>query len=372
MREEEDEKEDLLVSGKEMREEKEEELLVVGNYCHDVLFRDGLVVGETLGGAASFISQVLESLYLSSKTTIVAKVGPNFAYSSSPLSLLHPPVIASSSLTTLFHAHFFNDQPDRTLRRICACDPISPSDLPTSSLYDFGMAVGVGGETTVETLARMLDLCDTVLVDVQALIRTFDPVDGAVQLISLSSTPFFSLISRVQFLKTSAEESRYLDIEELRRGSCVIVTDGAEGCHVYWREGEFQVPAFRAVEVDPTGAGDSFLGGFAAGLVCGLSVRDAALLGNFFGALTVSHIGVPELDPVKLQRVKDEIEKRSARCINGCKRKEGVTDFGKSVGFEEFRAVLAEVALDISGRQNGPFNPPSQGLELVGNLKREW
>ena len=39
--------------------------LIVGNYCHDVLIRDNVVIGETLGGAATFISAVLDGLSIS-------------------------------------------------------------------------------------------------------------------------------------------------------------------------------------------------------------------------------------------------------------------------------------------------------------------
>lgn len=61
------------------------------------------------------------------------------------------------------------------------------------------------------------------------------------------------------------------------------------------------VSPFQAEEVDPTGAGDSFLGGFVAGLVWGLTIPDAALLGNFFGSLTVTQVGVPKFNDRMLQ-----------------------------------------------------------------------
>ncbi|KAK9912482.1 hypothetical protein M0R45_036344 [Rubus argutus] len=53
--------------------------LIAGNYCHDVLIRDGVVLTETLGGAASFISNVFDGLSLN--YTLVSKVGSDFAYS---------------------------------------------------------------------------------------------------------------------------------------------------------------------------------------------------------------------------------------------------------------------------------------------------
>ena len=45
-------------------------MLVVGNYCHDVLIRDGVVVGETLGSTAAFISAVLDGISIPYKLSL--------------------------------------------------------------------------------------------------------------------------------------------------------------------------------------------------------------------------------------------------------------------------------------------------------------
>ncbi|MFS7971108.1 putative carbohydrate/purine kinase, PfkB, carbohydrate kinase PfkB, ribokinase, inositol 3-kinase [Helianthus anomalus] len=148
----------------------------------------------------------------------------------------------------------------------------------------------------------MVELCDVVLVDVQALIRVFDETDGAVNLVSVKETGFNRLVSRIGFLKASAEEVPYVDVDEVRKSCCVVVTGGEEGCTVYWKDGEVRMPTFSSVQVDPTGAGDSFLGGLVAGLVEGLAVPDAAVLGNFFGSLTVEQIRLPDFD-VRLMQV---------------------------------------------------------------------
>ncbi|KAF5744507.1 hypothetical protein HS088_TW07G00079 [Tripterygium wilfordii] len=48
-------------------------VLIVGNYCHDVLIRDGDVLAETLGGAASFISNVFDGLSI--RCNLISKLG---------------------------------------------------------------------------------------------------------------------------------------------------------------------------------------------------------------------------------------------------------------------------------------------------------
>ncbi|KAL6636937.1 hypothetical protein ACP70R_024509 [Stipagrostis hirtigluma subsp. patula] len=338
--------------------------LVVGSYCHDVLLRGGRVVGETLGGAAAFVSNVLDAASPRAEEgeeekaafVVVSKVGHDFAYASAPAPARRPPLLCAAP-TTSFHAQFSDaaasaHAPDRELRRVRACDPICPADLPDRR-FAYGLAVGVAGEVLPETLERMIRLCRAVLVDAQALIRTFDG-DGAVRHVALQGTPYERLLPRVAFLKASSEEAPYVGVETARRQCCVIVTEGREGCRLYWDCGEARVAPFPAVQVDPTGAGDSFLSGFAAGLLWGLSATDAALLGNFFGAVAVSQIGVPTFRPKMLQAVRQILEEKTTKlyspCINGA-----TCTFERSNMHDELHASLQEVAKLMSEQQ--PTDP---------------
>ncbi|KAM0880497.1 hypothetical protein ACQ4PT_033532 [Festuca glaucescens] len=335
--------------------------LVVGSYCHDVLLRGGRVVGETLGGAAAFVSTVLDAASPPGASfSVVSKVGPDFAYASAPAPARHPPLLCPAP-TTSFHARFSDaaGAPDRQLRRVHACDPIYPDDLPDRR-FAYGLAVGVAGEVLPETLDRMIRLCRAVLVDAQALIRVFDAEadagggGAAVRHMALEGTPYAPLLQRVAFLKASSEEAPYIGVETARRRCCVIVTEGKEGCRLYWDRGEARVAPFSAVQVDPTGAGDSYLAGFAAGLLWGLSATDAALIGNFFGAAAVSQIGVPTFHPEMLQAVKTILEdkaiQRSSPCINGA-----LFTFQRSITHDELHASLEEAArLMCQQKQTGP------------------
>ncbi|KAK4483088.1 hypothetical protein RD792_010265 [Penstemon davidsonii] len=316
--------------------------LIVGNYCHDVLKKDDVVLAESLGGAASFISAVLDGLSVPS--TVISKVGTDFSY-----SVTHPPLLIPSAQTTLFHAHFSSQirRHDRLLKRIHACDPITPSDLPISRFH-FGLAVGVAGEITPETLEKMLDKCDVVFVDVQSLIRVFDPIDGTVGLVPLKDSGFYHLLPRIGFLKASADEAPYVDVEDARKKCCVVVTNGKEGCTVYGSDGEQRIAPFPTVQVDPTGAGDSFLGGLVAGLSNGLAVPDAALLGNFFGSLTVGEMGLPQFDSRLLQAVKDEVQKKRLQFAGSHEWQNGKLIFMKPLDHEDFLTALTEAKTKAS------------------------
>ena len=61
----------------------------------------------------------------------------------------------------------------------------------------------------------------------------------------------------------------------------------------YWCKGQTQIhlKAYRVKAVDTVGAGDAFVGAFAASLATGKSALEAAQAGNAAGALAVTKHG---------------------------------------------------------------------------------
>jgi ribokinase len=72
---------------------------------------------------------------------------------------------------------------------------------------------------------------------------------------------------------------------------CVIVTLGAAGILIADARGSRHMPALPAEVVDTTAAGDSFIGGFAAGIAEGADVDEAARLGLRVARLCVGRAG---------------------------------------------------------------------------------
>lgn len=80
-----------------------------------------------------------------------------------------------------------------------------------------------------------------------------------------------------------------------------VVKLGEKGCHVKARgEPGFSVPAFPAEVVDTTGAGDSFVAGFLAGVLKGWDLRRSATLACAVAGLNIGKLGatggVPTFD----------------------------------------------------------------------------
>lgn len=77
----------------------------------------------------------------------------------------------------------------------------------------------------------------------------------------------------------------------VERAAGAVVTEGPKGATVLRHGRATHVPAVPVEEVDATGAGDAFTGGFAAGLLRGASPEVAAQLGAALGAACVQYPG---------------------------------------------------------------------------------
>ncbi|MDI3336760.1 5-dehydro-2-deoxygluconokinase [Defluviimonas aestuarii] len=66
---------------------------------------------------------------------------------------------------------------------------------------------------------------------------------------------------------------------------------GEKGAITITHDGEFQTGIYRTEALKPTGAGDSFMGGFIAALADGRAMREAVLRGSASAAMVVARVG---------------------------------------------------------------------------------
>jgi 1D-myo-inositol 3-kinase len=260
-------------------------ILVAGHYCHDTLI-DNADSAQALGGSAAYASAILDAL--GEPHQVVAKVGADFLYAE---QVSHKPAFAAGRTTA-----FVDDYraAERRQRVEAVAPPIEPSDL--QGRFDLGIACAVAGELPLRTLLRMRELCGILVADAQALLRSVSP-PGELTL----HPPDPAALETLDCLKASREEAALFDVQALRGRMTLLITDGARGCLVARRDLEVRIPAFPAQEKDPTGAGDCFLAGFAAGLLrCNDSVA-AARLGAYCGARAVEQVGVPRLSAAQVR-----------------------------------------------------------------------
>lgn len=81
----------------------------------------------------------------------------------------------------------------------------------------------------------------------------------------------------------------------LRRARTIVVTMGESGSQAFTPDGEIRIPADKPKKVkDPTGAGDSYRGGFISGLVRGKDIEQCARMGSVCASFAVECHGTQE------------------------------------------------------------------------------
>lgn len=137
-----------------------------------------------------------------------------------------------------------------------------------------------------------------------------------------SREKLLELIGRVRILMVNDEEVRQLAGEpnllkaarwvQERGPEMVVVKKGEHGAILFESDGLFFVPGYPLEDVfDPTGAGDSFAGGFIGqiardGEVTSASLRRAMVTGSALGSFACEHFSIDRLKDLTL----DEIDQR--------------------------------------------------------------
>jgi ribokinase len=104
---------------------------------------------------------------------------------------------------------------------------------------------------------------------------------------------------------TCLHEARACAVHLLKSGvPRVIVTLGANGALCASREAVDHLPAYQVQAVDSTGAGDAFIGSFAAFLTSGYGEREAIARANVYAALSTLGVGT-QMSFVTLDRFEE-------------------------------------------------------------------
>lgn len=116
-------------------------------------------------------------------------------------------------------------------------------------------------------------------------------------------TPNETELATISGLPTDTQEEIALAAQKLRAMGVknVLVTMGDKGAMVVSQEGTFVYSGRQVKAVDTTAAGDTFNGGFVAGLAEGMSVADAIGFANVAAALSVSRKGAQSSIPTRAE-----------------------------------------------------------------------
>ncbi|MEY9852834.1 ribokinase [Leifsonia sp. EB41] len=123
-----------------------------------------------------------------------------------------------------------------------------------------------------------------------------------------------AILAAVDVLIVNEHEAEQLRVDELPV-PCVLTTLGPKGATLRIRgERTIQVPARRTIAIDTTGAGDTFVGAFAAEIARGIGYAEAATRANVAASLSVEEEGaVPSIptrqavdDALSVERVENQ------------------------------------------------------------------
>ncbi len=261
-------------------------MLIVGNYTHDVLIIDHQEVFYGLGGGVAYASAVVSGLQQEYK--VISKVGKDFLYLAECQQL---PQILNNKKTTCFINYTSQMPRQQIVKEIC--EPIYSEDIKDKAYIT--LVSGVIGEILPETIYILRKKSTILIGDIQGFIRQ---IDNSYKVYSspIIDTKYYEIIHLFDYLKISEEELLFVDIEKLRKKTMLLVTYADRGCEFYNQDTCYYVPAYPIVPTDNTGAGDSFLAGFAIGLYNNLSLIDAICLGHHCGRITVQSIGIPKIN----------------------------------------------------------------------------
>ena len=113
--------------------------------------------------------------------------------------------------------------------------------------------------------------------------------------------------------------------ELLKHGvQIVVIKMGKEGCYIQTGNDKMTIPAFKVDAVDTTGAGDSFVAGFIAVYLRGLSLYDCGRFANAAGAMCVREVGattgirsMKEIESFRRERNEDAISNNERNINSG-------------------------------------------------------
>jgi sugar/nucleoside kinase (ribokinase family) len=278
------------------------DIVTVGHLAIDsILLPERQTPFVVLGGAAAYVS--LAAKRLDTRVSVISKVGGDFpeAYlwwlqqESIDLSGL---VKEKTALTTRFELKYSDLQTERTLLLKSKAPPLTVDDLPTSLRADAIHLAPLAGEISYDVAERLKSHADVLSLDPQGLVRSFDET-GNVTLKPLVDKRILGLVDILKSSRSEIEAATGLsDVASAMEAvhklgvKIVVVTLGGEGAVVSVDGATYRIPAYQSEKVvDPTGAGDAFMGGFLAEYVYGENYLRCGCVGSALASLVVEGIG---------------------------------------------------------------------------------
>ena len=278
------------------------DITVVGHFSIDsILLPSKSGPQVVLGGSVTYVS--LAAKCLGSTVSIISKVGADFpeAYSrwlqEKGIDLSGVTKI-TNECTTHFELQYNESLSSRTLKLINKAPPITLNDIPLFHNAKVVHLAPIAGEISYDVALHLRKGAEILSIDPQGLLRSFSEAGN----VSYTAPAEKRLLSLVDIYKSSQDEISALtgrsDIHSAVKAvhdlgvGIVIVTLGANGSMLSTGKLIHKIPACNSREViDPTGAGDVFMGGFLTEYVRQKDPLWCACVGSAAASLVVEGVG---------------------------------------------------------------------------------
>lgn len=292
-------------------------LLVIGTVAFDAIETPFGKTDKIVGGAATFIS--LAASYFTSKINLVSVVGDDFPHEA--IAMLQKRKVNTDGLqikqgekTFFWSGKYHNDMNSRDtldtqLNVLATFDPTIPAAYQDC---EFLMLGNLAPAVQHQVLDRLANRPKLVVLDTMNF------------WMDIALPELTSLLKRVDVLTINDEEARQLSGEySLVKASqkilamgpkYLIIKKGEHGALLFNNDQVFFAPALPLEEVfDPTGAGDSFAGGFIGYLaetkdISFDNMKRAVIFGSAMASFSVEKFGTERIQNLNSEEVDDRVQ----------------------------------------------------------------
>lgn len=292
-------------------------LLVIGTVAFDAIETPFGKTDKIVGGAATFIS--LAASYFTSKINLVSVVGDDFPQEA--IAMLQKRKVNTDGLqikqgekTFFWSGKYHNDMNSRDtldtqLNVLATFDPTIPAEYQDC---EFLMLGNLAPSVQHQVLDRLTTRPKLVVLDTMNF------------WMDIALPELTSLLKRVDVLTINDEEARQLSGEySLVKASqkilamgpkYLIIKKGEHGALLFNSDQVFFAPALPLEEVfDPTGAGDSFAGGFIGYIaetkdISFDNMKRAVIFGSAMASFSVEKFGTERIQNLNSAEVDERVQ----------------------------------------------------------------
>jgi sugar/nucleoside kinase (ribokinase family) len=291
-------------------------LLVTGTVAFDAIETPFGKTDKIIGGAATYVS--LAASYFTKDVALVAVVGDDFPQEY--IDLLNNKGINTKGLQVkageksfFWSGRYFNDMNSREtliteLNVLADFDPIVPEGLESPDYLMLGNLAPIVQSTLISRLKNRPKL---IVMDTMNF------------WMDIAMDDLMKTISMVDVLSINDEEARQLSGEySLRKAARKILTmgpkyliikKGEHGALLFFEEEVYFAPAMLLEDVfDPTGAGDTFAGGFIGWIastndISFENMKRALIYGSALASFCVEKFGTENILDIDANKLRDRV-----------------------------------------------------------------